>query len=125
MPDVVACTCGAWIRLPDGRSGHALRCPRCKAVLVAARDGEIVASALADSATQAATCPIRKSAIDLCDAVIVCLLHNQVHDKECWTTVGGGGIYSVPLVRRLALPEFSLASVHRRRLFFETVFLES
>jgi hypothetical protein len=84
MPDVVACTCGARIRPPGGHLGQALRRPRCKAVLVAARDGEIVASALADPATQAATCPIRKSAIDHCDAVIVCPLYDEVYREECW-----------------------------------------
>jgi hypothetical protein len=91
--DVVACVCGARIRLPEIPSGHALRCPRCKAVLVAAKEEKIVASALADPATQVATCPICQSAVGRTEAVIVCPLCDQVHHKECWTEVGGCATY--------------------------------
>ena len=93
MPDVVACVCGARIRLPDTASGQALRCPRCKAVLAAAREEKIVASALADPADQAATCPICQSAVGRAEAVIVCPLCDQVHHKECWSEVGGCATY--------------------------------
>jgi hypothetical protein len=94
MPDVVACTCGARIRLPETESGQALRCPRCKAVLVAAREAKIVASTLlADPSAQAANCPICQSAIGQTDAVIVCPLCDQVHHKECWAEVGGCATY--------------------------------
>jgi hypothetical protein len=94
MPDVVACTCGARIRLPENPSGQALRCPRCKAVLFAARDEpKIVATALADPATQAATCPVCQSAIGRSEEVILCPLCDQVHHKECWTEVSGCATY--------------------------------
>jgi Prokaryotic RING finger family 1 len=93
MANVVACTCGARIRLPETGSGQSLRCPRCKAVLVVARDEKIVASVLADPADQAGTCPICQSAIGHADAVIVCPLCDQVHHNECWTEVGGCATY--------------------------------
>jgi hypothetical protein len=93
MPDQVACACGARIRLPEIASGQALRCPRCKAVLVAASEEKIVASALADPADQAATCPICQSAVGRTESVIVCPLCDQVHHKECWTEVGGCATY--------------------------------
>jgi hypothetical protein len=46
MSDVVACTCGARIWLPQNLSGRALRSPRFTPVLFAARDErKIVATA--------------------------------------------------------------------------------
>ena len=53
MATLVSCTCGARIKLPEDRSNRAFRCPRCKAELVAAGDGPIVTSALADPRTEA------------------------------------------------------------------------
>ncbi len=110
MADVVACTCGARIRLPETRSGQSLRCPRCKAVLVVARDERIVASALVDPAEQAGTCPICQSAIGHADAVIVCPLCDQVHHNECWTEVGGCATYgcqNAPTSEKNALDGFN------------------
>ena len=93
MPAVVSCTCGAKIKLPERRSNQALRCPRCKAELVAADTGQIVTSALADPRSQGASCPICQSPIGHSEATLVCPACDQVHHRECWTDVGGCATY--------------------------------
>ena len=93
MPAVVSCTCGAKIKLPDGRSNQSFRCPRCKAELVAADLGRIVTSALADPQSQGASCPICQSPIGPGEPTLVCPACDQVHHRECWTDVGGCATY--------------------------------
>jgi hypothetical protein len=93
MPAVVLCTCGAKIKLPEGRSSQAFRCPRCKTELIAAGPGGIVTSSLADPQSQGATCPICQSPIGPGEATLVCPACDQVHHRECWTDVGGCATY--------------------------------
>jgi hypothetical protein len=93
MSALVTCTCGARIRIPEFRSGQMVRCPRCKAELVARDHGPIVTSALADPQRVGATCPICQSAVGRDEAVMVCPSCDQVHHHECWTDVGGCATY--------------------------------
>jgi hypothetical protein len=93
MADVVSCTCGARIKLPEARSNQALRCPRCKAEQVAAAPGPIVTSALADPRTHGATCPVCQSVVASHEAVLACPTCDQVHHRDCWTEVGGCATY--------------------------------
>jgi hypothetical protein len=93
MPAVVSCQCGARVRLPESRTGLAVRCPRCKAELAPAGEGPIVTSALAGSPGAGATCPICQTTIGAGEAVMVCPECEQVHHRECWTEVGGCATY--------------------------------
>jgi hypothetical protein len=93
MSAVVSCTCGATVQLPETRSSRSLRCPRCKAELIAAGAGEIRTKALASSRSQGAICPICQSALGSIEAVLVCPACDQVHHRECWTDVGGCATY--------------------------------
>jgi Prokaryotic RING finger family 1 len=93
MPAVVSCICGAKIKLAEGRSSQAFRCPRCKTELIAAGLGGIVTSSLADPQSQGATCPICQTPIGPGEATLVCPACDQVHHRECWTDVGGCATY--------------------------------
>jgi predicted RNA-binding Zn-ribbon protein involved in translation (DUF1610 family) len=93
MPAVVSCTCGAKIKLPEGRSNQAFRCPSCKAELIAADENRIVTSSLADPRAQGASCPICQSPIGPGEDTLVCPACDQVHHRECWTDVGGCATY--------------------------------
>jgi len=93
MATLVSCGCGARIKLPEDRSNRGFRCPRCKAVLVAAGDGRIVTSVLAGPRTEGATCPICQSAVGPDEVVFVCPVCEQVHHRECWAEVGGCATY--------------------------------
>jgi predicted RNA-binding Zn-ribbon protein involved in translation (DUF1610 family) len=93
MSAVVSCACGAKIKLPEGRTGQAFRCPRCKAELIAAGESRIVTSALTDPLSHGATCPICQSPIGPGEATFVCPACDQVHHRECWTDVGGCATY--------------------------------
>jgi Prokaryotic RING finger family 1 len=93
MSTVVSCSCGARIKLPEGRSSQAFRCPRCKAELSAPGESQIVTSALADPLGQGATCPICQTSVAPGEATIVCPACDQVHHRECWSDVGGCATY--------------------------------
>jgi predicted RNA-binding Zn-ribbon protein involved in translation (DUF1610 family) len=93
MPAVVLCTCGAKIRVPEGRSGPAFRCPRCKAELISPGESRIDTSSLAEAHSQGASCPICQSPIGPGEATLVCPACDQVHHRECWTVVGGCATY--------------------------------
>jgi hypothetical protein len=117
MSAVVACHCGAKIRLPELDSGQTVRCPRCKAVLAAARVSPspepIVTSALADPQSQGATCPICQTAVGPEEAVIVCPKCDQVHHRECWVDVGGCATYgceNAPKAEKAAPAETPLSA---------------
>jgi hypothetical protein len=94
MADIVTCQCGARVRLPESRTGVAVRCPRCKAELASPSvGGPIVTSDLASSNGTGATCPICQTAIGAGEAVMVCPLCDQVHHRDCWADVGGCATY--------------------------------
>jgi Prokaryotic RING finger family 1 len=93
MSTVVSCTCGARIKVPEGRSSQAFRCPRCKSELTAAGETRIVTSALADPLSEGATCPICQTTITPGEATLVCPACDQVHHRECWSDVGGCATY--------------------------------
>jgi hypothetical protein len=94
MSTVISCTCGAKIKLPESRPDQALRCPRCKTVLIAAgQPGPIVTSAIAQPRGPGATCPICQTAIGPSEDVLVCPACDQVHHRECWDDVGGCATY--------------------------------
>jgi hypothetical protein len=94
MRTVVTCTCGAKIKLPGSRQDQALRCPRCKTVLIAASlPGPIVTSVVALPRGPGATCPICQTAIGPSEDVLVCPACDQVHHRECWDDVGGCATY--------------------------------
>jgi Protein of unknown function (DUF2752)/Prokaryotic RING finger family 1 len=94
MRTVITCTCGAKIELPGSREDQASRCPRCKAVPIAASlPGPIVTSVVALPHGQGATCPICQTAIGPSEGVLVCPACDQVHHRECWDDVGGCATY--------------------------------
>jgi hypothetical protein len=93
MPNIVSCTCGAKIKLPEVRANQTLRCPRCKTELVAVGAGRIITTALAEPRTDGATCPVCQTAVAAHEDVIACPACDQVHHRDCWTEVGGCATY--------------------------------
>jgi hypothetical protein len=93
MSRIVTCSCGSRIRLPESIEGRAVRCPKCKAEVVALSDDRIATATLAASQSVGATCPVCQTPIGQDGAVITCPSCQQVHHRECWIEVGGCATY--------------------------------
>lgn len=93
MAAIVACQCGAKIRLPEATEGRAFRCPKCKTELLATMDDKILTSTLAHGGTVGAACPICQAKITQGEGVVTCPDCDQIHHRECWVDVGGCSTY--------------------------------
>ncbi len=104
MSRIVTCSCGSRIRLPESIEGRAVRCPKCKAEVVALSEDHITTTTLATSQAIGATCPVCQSPIGPEEAIIVCPGCQQVHHRECWSEVGGCATYGCAHAPRAEKP---------------------
>ena len=93
MSNVVSCTCGAKIKLPEVRRARRI------AALDARRSFERPAKAGLSRrlwpirSPQGAACPICQTTVEPDEATLVCPACDQVHHRDCWTEVGGCATY--------------------------------
>ena len=109
---IIACGCGAQVRLPTQRGPRSFRCPVCRASIAVPIDPHITlvdAAVIPDtqrvSSEPGAICPICQTSIAADESVINCPECDQVHHNECWSEVGGCGTYGctrAPIVEKVA-----------------------
>lgn len=89
---IIACQCGAKIRVPAETSNRSLRCPKCKEVLVLP-EASVVLSSRPLHASESAVCPICQTSIMAQEQIVTCSDCDQVHHRDCWLEIGGCGSY--------------------------------
>ncbi|NQT40491.1 MAG: hypothetical protein HQ581_23555 [Planctomycetes bacterium] len=99
--NIVTCTCGAKVRLPEQKENRAFRCPVCKTGIALTVDARVLASSQSRPGDSGATCPICQSGIAAEEFVVICPECDQVHHRECWAEVGGCGSYGCSQVPAL------------------------
>lgn len=100
----IRCGCGAQVSLPAS-ADPTFRCPDCDATLVEPLDTRIVSATPRGSDGTSVTCPICQTTIAADELVIHCPACDQLHHDECWSEVGGCGIYGctkAPVVEKVA-----------------------
>jgi hypothetical protein len=90
---IVACPCGARVRIPEGQGDSAFRCPICQGILTAKVESQVVSSVQIVSTQDTATCPICQTAIQAEAVTKRCPECDQIHHEECWSEIGGCGTY--------------------------------
>jgi hypothetical protein len=93
MSNVIACACGAKVRLPENAGSHALCCPKCKASLLQPLDARVVETRQPGPDGPCATCPICQSPVASQEPTTQCPECGQIHHQECWAEVGGCSTY--------------------------------
>ena len=94
MPsDIVACDCGAKVRLPEDRSNRTFRCPKCKNGIALTVDARVLSSLQLQAGDAGAVCQICQTAVAAEEACVACPKCEQVHHRECWSEIGGCGTY--------------------------------
>jgi hypothetical protein len=93
MSQVIACSCGAQVRLPEQTANRAFRCPQCKSGIALTLDAQVLASSRLKPGEAGNSCPICQSAIAAEEPVVTCPECDQVHHCECWAEIGGCGTY--------------------------------
>lgn len=92
MSTIVACACGARLKLPESASGQRFRCPACRAVVNPEQPSEVSARPAAGPTS----CPICQTIIADDAPTRRCPECDQAHHKECWDEIGGCSIYGCP-----------------------------
>jgi hypothetical protein len=92
-PQIIACECGAKVRLPGGANDRTFRCPKCKMGIALTIDARVLTSTQLKPGDPGATCPICQTAIGVDDFAVTCPQCQQVHHRECWSEVGGCSTY--------------------------------
>lgn len=92
-PKIIACECGAQVRLPADAASRTLRCPRCKAGIALTVDARVLKSTQLKPGDPGATCPICQTSIGDEEFAVTCPQCSQVHHRECWSEVGGCSTY--------------------------------
>lgn len=90
---IIACGCGAKVRLPKGAGHRVFRCPACKAAIALTLDAKVLSSRQLVPGDAGATCPICQTAVAAEEFVVSCPVCDQVHHRECWSEIGGCGTY--------------------------------
>ena len=89
---IVACQCGAKVRLPAGPASRTLRCPKCKGPLIVSGESAVVPSTKIVDVT-GVVCPICQTTFAEAEQCVTCPGCQQTHHQECWTEIGGCGTY--------------------------------
>lgn len=90
---IIACACGAQVRLPTGSANRAFRCPTCETALALTLDAKVLSTRQLIPGEPGATCPICQTAVAAEEFVVSCPGCDQVHHRECWSEIGGCGTY--------------------------------
>lgn len=90
---IIACGCGAKVRLPAKSANRVFRCPACKTALALTLDAKVLSTRQLAPGEPGATCPICQTAVAAEEFVVSCPVCDQVHHRECWSEIGGCGTY--------------------------------
>lgn len=90
---IIACECGANVRLPNKTANRAFRCPACKSALALTVDAKVLSTRQLQPGDVGATCPICQTSIAATEFIVTCPQCDQVHHRECWSEIGGCGTY--------------------------------
>ncbi len=90
---IIACECGANVRLPQDSANRAFRCPACKTALALTVNAKVLTARQLRPGDAGATCPICQTAIAAQEFFVTCPKCDQVHHRECWSEIGGCGTY--------------------------------
>jgi len=90
---IVACPCGARVRIPEGQVASVFRCPICKGILTANVASPVVSAIQIVATNDSVTCPICQTPIQPDAVTTRCPDCDQVHHEECWSEIGGCGTY--------------------------------
>jgi hypothetical protein len=93
MSEVITCSCGAKVRLPEQTANRAFRCPQCKNGIALTLDAQVLASIPLRPGDTGSSCPICQSPIASEEPVVTCPGCDQIHHRECWAEIGGCGTY--------------------------------
>lgn len=93
MAEIITCECGAKVRLPEETLNRSFRCPACKTALALTVDARVLHSVTLGAGAAGVTCPICQCEIGADEAAVTCPGCDQVHHRECWSTIGGCGTY--------------------------------
>lgn len=93
MPTIIACECGAKVRLPASSRNRSFRCPKCRSGIALSVDAKVLSSSPLGPGHAGATCPICQGRIAGGEFVVTCPQCDQVHHRDCWAEVGGCGTY--------------------------------
>ncbi len=93
MSEIITCTCGAQVRLPEQTANRAFRCPQCKNGIALTLDAQVLTSRQLKPGDLGNSCPICQSAIAAEEPVVTCPACDQIHHRECWAEIGGCGTY--------------------------------
>jgi hypothetical protein len=91
--NIITCTCGAKVRLPEQTANRAFRCPQCKNGIALTVDAQVLTSTQLKPGEKGNSCPICQSPIAAEDPVVTCPECMQTHHRECWAEIGGCGTY--------------------------------
>jgi hypothetical protein len=91
--NIITCSCGVKVSLPEETGSRMFRCPKCKTTLVSPPQSLTVSSYSACADTAGALCPICQSTIGEGEEVLSCPGCEQVHHKDCWQEIGGCSTY--------------------------------
>jgi hypothetical protein len=90
---VIACECGAAVRLPPQRENRAFRCPKCKVGIPLTTDAQVLKATPVPTSGAAVVCTICHTQVEPQEVCVVCPACEQVHHRECWSEIGGCGTY--------------------------------
>lgn len=90
---IIACDCGAQVRLPADAGQRVFRCPACKTALALTLDAKVLSTRQLAAGEPGATCPICQTAVAADEFVVSCPGCDQIHHRECWSEIGGCGTY--------------------------------
>ena len=93
MSDIIACECGAKVRLPVERGSRAFRCPKCKSGFALTADVQVLSSSALPAGDSSTMCPICQTMISSTEPCVDCPACEQIHHRECWSEIGGCGTY--------------------------------
>ncbi|MFM9961154.1 MAG: RING finger protein [Planctomycetaceae bacterium] len=104
---IIACSCGAQVRLPTDAAQRVFRCPACKSALALTLDAKVLSSRQLTAGEPGATCPICQTAVAADEFVVSCPVCDQVHHRECWSEIGGCGTYGCTQAPKIEKSEAS------------------
>lgn len=90
---IVSCPCGVGIRLPENAKQRILRCPKCKRGLPLSADSTLIPSTVWTESETRTICPICQAPVEPGEEVVTCIDCKRIHHTECWSEVGGCGMY--------------------------------
>ncbi len=110
---ILACECGARVRLPPDHTSRSLKCPKCHQPILLTVSATPITSTRLKPGKDGAMCPICQTQISADEYCVQCPSCEQIHHRDCWTEVGGCATYGcaeAPASEKEAAPEHQLSA---------------